>query len=46
MRERARLLGGQLDAESSNGHGTRIILRAPIKATVKERNRRLRGSRP
>ena len=46
MRERARLLGGQLNVESSNGHGTGITLRAPIRANVKERNGRLRGSRP
>ncbi|MDQ3754852.1 MAG: ATP-binding protein [Acidobacteriota bacterium] len=46
MRERARSMGGQLQVDSSDGRGTTVILRVPLRATVKERNGRLRGARP
>jgi signal transduction histidine kinase len=29
MRDRARLLGGQLTVQAANGHGTRVVLEAP-----------------
>jgi signal transduction histidine kinase len=45
MRERARMLGGALQMDSGDGHGTTITLRVPLGATVKERGGRLRGSR-
>jgi signal transduction histidine kinase len=32
MRLRARQLGGRLDIQSTAGHGTRLVLRAPLKA--------------
>lgn len=46
MRARALAMGGQLDVDSGAGRGTTITLRASLKATVTERNGRLRGSRP
>lgn len=44
MRERARTLGGQLQLDSGRGRGTTVTLRMPLRASVKERNGRLRGS--
>jgi PAS domain S-box-containing protein len=32
MRERAAMVGGELDIESSNGHGTTLFLRVPLNA--------------
>jgi signal transduction histidine kinase/ligand-binding sensor domain-containing protein len=46
MRERARLLGGQLRVDSGPGQGTTVLLRVPLNARVKGRNGRLRRSRP
>jgi ligand-binding sensor domain-containing protein/two-component sensor histidine kinase len=45
MRERARVLGAQLQVDSGEGCGTTVTLRVPFNATVKEHNGRLRGSR-
>ena len=45
MRERARMLGGELRVDSGGGHGTTITLKVPLGATVRERSGRLRGSR-
>jgi hypothetical protein len=44
MRDRARLMGGGLDVSSRSGAGTIVRLTVPVKATVTERNRRLRRS--
>jgi signal transduction histidine kinase len=46
MRERARTLNGDFIIDSRSGAGTTISLKAPLKGTVKERNGRLRGSKP
>jgi signal transduction histidine kinase len=43
MRMRAQLLGGELHLDSNAGQGTTLILRAPLKATVKDHNTRLHG---
>jgi signal transduction histidine kinase len=43
MRERARLLKGELLIDSHPGAGTTITLKAPLKTNVEERNGRLRG---
>ena len=40
----SRLLGGQLLVESGAGRSTQITLRTPLRASVKERNGRLRGT--
>jgi signal transduction histidine kinase len=45
MRERARMMGAQLQVDSGDGRGTTVTLRVMLRATVKERNTRLRGSR-
>jgi signal transduction histidine kinase/streptogramin lyase len=46
MHERARMLGGELRVDSGHGEeGTKMTLRVPLKAAVKEGERRLRGSR-
>jgi signal transduction histidine kinase/ligand-binding sensor domain-containing protein len=45
MRERARMLGGELRVASGLGQGTTSTLRVPLGAAVKERGSRLRGSR-
>lgn len=45
MRARARMIGGVLELESELGRGTNLTLRAPLKATVKEYNSRLSGTR-
>jgi ligand-binding sensor domain-containing protein/two-component sensor histidine kinase len=43
MRERARMLKGELVIDSHSGAGTTITLKAPLKANVQKRNGRLRG---
>ena len=45
IRERARVLGGELRMDSGNGAGTTITVNVPVRATAKERNGRLRGPR-
>jgi signal transduction histidine kinase len=45
IRERARMLGGELRIDSGNGDGTTVTLTVPVRATVKEHNARLRGTR-
>jgi ligand-binding sensor domain-containing protein/two-component sensor histidine kinase len=45
IRERARVLGGGLRMDSGKGNGTTITVTVPIRATAKERNGRLRGTR-
>lgn len=39
IRERARLVGGQVSIESGPGRGTRICLRAPVKGTAEKDSR-------
>ncbi|MCM3901506.1 MAG: histidine kinase [Pyrinomonadaceae bacterium] len=44
MRSRARMMSAELQIDSSPIRGTTIILRAPLRTTVKEHNGRLRGT--
>ncbi|HSE38330.1 MAG TPA: ATP-binding protein, partial [Blastocatellia bacterium] len=45
IRERARVLGGRLRIDSGKGDGTTITVGVPVRATAKEQNGRLRGTR-
>ena len=45
IRERARVLGGEVRMDSGNGAGTTITVTVPARATAKEHNGRLRGTR-
>jgi len=45
MRARARAIGGDLRVESTSGLGTSVMLTAPLRATLDERDGRLTGAR-